>query len=336
MIGDFPLTEWFFYLVRWLYDVLGNSYFLTIVVITFALRLVQIFPDIKNRKSQRKQAAIQPEIEKLQKRYADNPQKLQQEQAKLMKANGIGIMSSCLPMLLTLPIFFCFLAAFRFWGYEQTIKLTYETIIDQQSQDTQSQETFDSYKFLWITNIWQPDSGFAPVVPTAKNVKSYSKIENLVIFHKGYTNMRGEHVDGEDIWQVFCDNGIASGDYKTDAMSLLPSDDAQNKYNTLMEKYQTGYNNGWFVLPFLAAGLQLLSAWMSQRQSRKLNPNAQQKGMGFMMWLFPVMSIFICMTATSAFSLYWVISSLFQIASSLIMAKLMPAVPSNPKEIIAK
>ena len=66
MVNDFFLTEWFFYLVRWLYSVLGNSYFLTILIVTLVLRAVQIFPDIKSRKSQRQQAALQPEIEKLQ------------------------------------------------------------------------------------------------------------------------------------------------------------------------------------------------------------------------------------------------------------------------------
>lgn len=169
MINDFFLTEWFFDLLRWLYSVLGNNYFLTIFIVTLALRIIQILPDINNRKNQRKQAKIQPEIEKLKKKYADNPQKLSMEQNKLMRENGIGMLSSCLPLLLTLPLFFCFLAAFRFWGYEQTVRLTYETIVNEEK----AQETFDSYSFLWITNIWQPDSGFAPVVTPAKTVKTY-------------------------------------------------------------------------------------------------------------------------------------------------------------------
>ena len=63
MIHEFFLTEWFFDLLRWLYSVLGNSYFLAIFVTTLALRLIQILPDISSRKSQRKQAALQPELE---------------------------------------------------------------------------------------------------------------------------------------------------------------------------------------------------------------------------------------------------------------------------------
>ena len=142
MINDFFLTEWFFDLLRWLYSVLGNNYFLTIFIVTLALRIIQILPDINNRKNQRKQAKIQPEIEKLKKKYADNPQKLSMEQNKLMRENGIGMLSSCLPLLLTLPLFFCFLAAFRFWGYEQTVRLTYETIVNEEK----AQETFSGLR----------------------------------------------------------------------------------------------------------------------------------------------------------------------------------------------
>lgn len=208
MINDFFLTEWFFDLLRWLYSVLGNNYFLTIFIVTLALRIIQILPDINNRKNQRKQAKIQPEIEKLKKKYADNPQKLSMEQNKLMRENGIGMLSSCLPLLLTLPLFFCFLAAFRFWGYEQTVRLTYETIVDEEK----AQETFDSYSFLWITNIWQPDSGFAPVVTPAKTVKTYgnsstcactksNNIGNLKLFHTGYTDAAGNKIEGKVIWK---------------------------------------------------------------------------------------------------------------------------------------
>ena len=140
MINDFFLTEWFFDLLRWLYSVLGNNYFLTIFIVTLALRIIQILPDINNRKNQRKQAKIQPEIEKLKKKYADNPQKLSMEQNKLMRENGIGMLSSCLPLLLTLPLFFCFLAAFRFWGYEQTVRLTYETIVNEEKAQEKARE----------------------------------------------------------------------------------------------------------------------------------------------------------------------------------------------------
>ncbi|MBQ3939203.1 MAG: membrane protein insertase YidC [Clostridia bacterium] len=349
MIHDFFLTEWFFYVLRWLYGVFGNSYFLTILAVTLVLRLVQIFPDIQSRKTQKKQAEIQPQIDKLKEKYSNDPQKLNQEQNKLMRENGIGCLSGCLPMLLTLPLFFCFLAAFRFWGYEQTVKLTYETIVNE----TRAEQTYESFRFGWITNIWQPDSGLAPVVTPAKTVAAYgsnqslfacfkkqdtttSKIGNLVILHDGYTDFDGNFVSGEEIWRTFTESGLAKGEYGTEQMLLLSDEASQQKYDELMQVYKKGYNNGWFILPILAAAFQFLLAWFSQKQQKKANPAASaQQNMNFMMYLFPIMSIVFCMTSTSAFALYWVLSSVLQIGSSTLINYLMNK-KEKPAEIVQK
>lgn len=348
MTNDFFLTEWFFYALRWLFSVVGNSYFLTILIVTLVLRLVQIFPDIQSRKTQRKQAALQPQLDKIRGKYANDPQKLNQEQSKLMRANGIGCLAGCLPMLLTLPLFFCFLAAFRFWGYEKTVILTYETIqdkaaVEQGETSTLAQDTFDSYRFLWITNIWQPDSGFAPVVTDAKTVATYGastglscggskgSVGNMVIFRDGYTNARGETVTGQQMWETFLEYGIAEGDFGSSEMKLCGTDDAKTKYNDLMTgTYMKGNNNGWFILPILAAGFQFLLAWLSQKQQKKTNPTAASdpsKNMNFMMWLFPIMSLVFCLSSTSAFALYWVLSSVLQIGSTLIITRIMSKQP---------
>lgn len=324
MTNAFFLTKWFFYAVRWFYSEVG-SYFLTILIITLILRLIQVFPDIKSRRSQQKMTAIQPEIAALQKKYANNPQQLNIAQRKLMKERGVSMWSGCLPMLLTMPIFFCFLAAFRHWGYEQTVKLTYETL----ENPAQAQETFDSFDFLWITNIWQPDSGMAPVVPTAQNVHSYQGIENLAILSDGYDTPDGEHVSGEEIWSAFKRMGLASGELGSGDARFLPNAAAEKVYTDIMTPYvkqHAGYSNGWFILPILAAALQFLSAWISQKQTEKSNPDAPSQGK-MMLFLFPIMSIVFCLSSTSAFALYWTLSSLFQIISMFIMSK---AIASKP------
>ena len=150
MQNDFFLTTWFLEAMKWLYSNV-NSVFLTILICTLVLKLLTVFSDIKTRTSSAKMAAIQPEIQKLQKKYANDPQKLQKAQSKLMRERGVSMWGSCLPMLITMPLFFCFLAAFRFWGYEETIRL----LVDENPA-----QLLQSFKFLWINNIWQPDSGW--------------------------------------------------------------------------------------------------------------------------------------------------------------------------------
>ncbi len=190
-------------------------------------------------------------------------------------------------------------------------------------------DTYKSFRFLWITNIWQPDNGFKPVVASADDVSKYGKIENLVLFHKGYTNLRGEKIEGESIWQTLLDYGIAEGEFGGDNMKLLPNNAAKEKYDELMSGYKQGYNNGLFILPVLAAGFQFLATWISMRQQKRDNSAAAQAAgsMNFMTWLFPIMSFYFCLTATSAFALYWVLSSVFQIASSTIINSILKKQP---------
>ena len=102
MEGAFFLSNWFLEAMKWVYSNIAlENTVLTIVVCTVLLRCVTIFSDIKTRKSSAKMALIQPELERLQKKYKDNPQKLQIEHKKLMKEGGVSMWSSCLPLPLS-------------------------------------------------------------------------------------------------------------------------------------------------------------------------------------------------------------------------------------------
>ena len=90
MQGDFFLTQWAFLGMRWLYETLTNeSIVLTILIATLIIKLLSVFGDIKSRKSTMKMQAIQPQIQKLQKKYENNafisPERAQQEYNRLMK-----------------------------------------------------------------------------------------------------------------------------------------------------------------------------------------------------------------------------------------------------------
>jgi len=102
----------------WLYNVLGSSEWslvLSITVLTVSVRLITVpltLPSQRSmKKNSRKMQAIQPELEKLKKKYRNDPQKLQQAQLDLYKEHGINPLSSmtgCLPLLIQLPIIWAF------------------------------------------------------------------------------------------------------------------------------------------------------------------------------------------------------------------------------------
>lgn len=230
----FFLTRWFYAMMQFLYGLTNNSYLWTIIISTVLLRLVQILPDISNRKTQIKMAKIQPKVDELQKRYQNDPQKLRMEQSKLMKENGVNTLTSCLPMLLTLPLFFCFFAAFRCWGNEETVTLMYETVVarsyeegtqERAEAEDMAMDTFKSFKFLWVHNIWQPDCFLdaealiirfdGEVITKPRNLSLLSSVTlaNMPLLQKGYTNAAGEFVSGEQIWKTLTESGLAAGEW---------------------------------------------------------------------------------------------------------------------------
>ena len=408
----FFLTRWFYYLLQFLYGLFNNSYLLTILVVTILLRLVQIFPDISNRKTQIKMAVIQPKLNELQKKYENDPQKFRVEQQKLMKEHGVSTLSSCLPMLITLPLFFCFLAAFRCWGNEETMTLMYETAVaetyeigteERAEAEELAMDTFKSYKFLWVNNIWQPDNFIdanvlifrmdGEVITKPRNLTALSSnsLANMPLLKNGYTNARGEHVSGEEIWNTLRAAGLASGEYgdagaatgcnscsscatDTSGMHLLPDDisvetavkmlndgstttvtnedgttteksakTGSDVYTAIMQRYPDALSkngstpaNGLMILPFLAAGMQLISSLIIMRNNKKNGPkNDQATGMNYMMYLMPVMSIMICMSSNAAFAFYWTVSGAVQLISSLVINAIFDKKKSkNQAEVI--
>jgi len=85
-----------------LYDSLGRNFALSIVIFTILARLLTLPTTIKQQKNSQRMQELQPEVQRLQKKYKDDPQRLQEE---LSKIGYSGMMlSGCLPMLIQLPI----------------------------------------------------------------------------------------------------------------------------------------------------------------------------------------------------------------------------------------
>lgn len=317
MKGDFFLTTWFLEAMRWVYGNIGNVV-ITILICTVVLKLITLVSDIKNRQSSAKMALIQPEIAKVQERYKNNPQKAQQEQQKIMKNNGVSMFGSCLPMLITMPLFFCFIAAFRFWGYEMTLRLLAE-------ESGAAMELFTSFKFLWINNIWQPDNGMMPVIQTAENFLATKDLGRLLFLQ-----------DNPEVLQRLVDMGIATFSRTYDAgthvfvesIEFLQTPSAIAAYNAQMQQfidYYPGQNNGWFLMSVISAGTNFLSMWLTQRGQPK--PDKSQPGANsskMMMYMFPVMSFIVCLTSNAAFAIYWTISAVITIITNLILNRKYP------------
>ena len=90
----------------------GNQWGITIVFFTILFNILMLPVNLSQMKTMRKQQALQPEVAKLQAKYKNDPQKMQEMQMKLYKENNVSMFGGCLPLLITYPIFIAMFSVF--------------------------------------------------------------------------------------------------------------------------------------------------------------------------------------------------------------------------------
>jgi len=92
----------------WAEDVLGggeNSWGFGIILLTFTIRLLILPLTFKSVKSMQKLQVLQPEMKKIQERFKEDRQRMNQEMMKFYQENKVNPLGSCLPLLLQIPFF---------------------------------------------------------------------------------------------------------------------------------------------------------------------------------------------------------------------------------------
>ena len=153
----------------------GASYILTIALFTLIIRLLILPFNIKASKSNARMQEIQPELSAIQKKYANDPQKMQAEYSKCMKENNVSMFGGCLPSLLPLPILFALYYVFY--------------AIDRSAVVNPS--------FLWIPDVFEKDPYFilpilaflSTYLPSLLLTKSMPKNENGPQMNMGSMNL---------------------------------------------------------------------------------------------------------------------------------------------------
>ena len=285
-------------------SVVGN-YGWTIVVFSLLLRLV-IFPfDYKSRVSMRKTTKIQPQMTALQKKYANDKDTLNRKMSELYKKEKINPLSSCLPMLLTMPVLFAVWAALRMMANEQMVQQVFDILQGKEP-------VMESW--LWVKNLWMPDIPFSAAWPDLNSLRMVTS----------------------DIWQNAYNTLVANGanlpatiTYDFSDANLQATIQAIYTYMEQMPEYvkatsnlpgwsfnlliaqldlKTMYN-GFFILPLLAAGTQFLMNAMQPTQATGDANQQAQANSNFMKWFFPLFSLFVCSGYSAVFSLYWVMGN---------------------------
>ena len=100
-----PLINAFEAVIKFFHDTIGLEWGLAIVVLTIIVRACLLPLTLKQFKSMQAMASHGPEIKKLQAKYKDDKERLNQEMMKFYRENKINPFASCLPMVAQLPVF---------------------------------------------------------------------------------------------------------------------------------------------------------------------------------------------------------------------------------------
>jgi len=322
--------EFLFNILTGINSFIGN-YGWSIVIFTIIIKTILLPLDFKSRKSMRRMSDLQPQVSKLQKKYANDKEKLNQKTSELYRKEHINPLSGCLPMLISLPVLFAMFGAMRMAANTELAKQTIDLLINGNANSD-----LINQNWLWVKNLWMPDSPFSSIMATETQLKAIPK----------------------EIWQSVID-GLSSDtvltlsnlgipvesiadDTYTIFVSLLENSEAytqQLQYwssmpeiNLLLFKLNIyAVPNGLFITPVLAAVTQYL---MTITQPQTPNPNSKKGSGQFMKYFFPLFSLYICSTFNAGFSIYWVTSNLIAWGEGIIINKMMEKRSQSSKTII--
>ena len=297
-----------------------NNYGLSIIFFTLLIKLCLLPLDYKSRKGMRKMSALAPKQAELQKKYGHDQEKLNRKLQELYKKEGASPMAGCWPMLLSMPILFAMYGAMRYMANEQLVQQTFDLILTGEA-------AFEP--FLWVKNLWMPDSPFAGIWPNLQSLQMVEEKQWLAIFNTlsaDQISALAAKLNVAELTAASFQKGEALTSTINAIIPLLPvaQESAFLRINLFITELVVVDNfNGLFILPILSAVSQFVMSKLTEQKNPQPAPAAngqQQPNSGaFMKWFFPLFSLWICASSNAAFALYWVVTNIFSLVTNLVI-----------------
>ena len=348
-------------LVLLMHSWIGN-YGWTVVVFTVFLKVVMLPLDFwqryASRKSSLKMQRIQPLVEAIDKRYGANTQRANEEKQKLYKKQGYSMASMCLPMILSMVIFFVMFGGLRNYSayssitsFQNLSEVYHDTYVEQISQNDDTRAVYEKYKAqldaadTTLTRVNVQTLIVAEAKQQQPRLSAEFEQNALEAVKKHYEENHESWLWIQNVWQPdtwatimqpYTGGSFGGGGFKTSVSMDGYRGDPEELYNVIrnavLETGGYGNNGSWnglMILPIMSVGLSFLSTFISQRQEKKnrngeaAQQNPQQAATSkTMMIIFPLMMAWFGFMNTSAFAIYIVVSSALSIVS--ILALRMP------------
>ena len=143
-VMEFGMWRWLCYPLVWVLNFFNGlipNYGVAIILLTILVRLLFWPLTHKSTVGMKKMQELQPKMKEIQAKFKDNPQRLQQETWALYREAKVNPMSSCLPMLIQIPVFIALFNVLR-----SAVELRYAP-------------------FLWIGDLSEPEALFSSWFP---------------------------------------------------------------------------------------------------------------------------------------------------------------------------
>lgn len=293
----------FAWLVRLFYN-LTNSYGVALILFTLVIKLIMLPFQMKSKKSMMRMSRVSGQMQELQKRYAKNQAKLQEEMQKLYEEEGVNPMSGCLWSLIPFPILIALYSIIR-------QPITHFMMLSKDVLQTVVQSAADAG--VNLTNIVMMDK--ATGTPALKDglyqLASYGQI-NLV---KAVQEM-----------------GLSTPEGWFDMnYNFLGLDLTATPWEYVKNFTFTWAMIGVILIPILAG----LSQFVFSKLTMKTQPQADAAGgasMKSMMYMMPLMSVYIAFIMPAALGVYWIAQSVFSLIQEAILNKTFSAKLSEEEE----
>ena len=272
----------FGYLLDWLYQFSAN-YGLALILFSLIVKIILLPMNAKSKKSMLKMSRVAPMAKALEQKYANDQAKYQQELMKMYKEEGVSTTGGCLwsflPLLILLPLYYVIREPIVYMMHIPADTATQIVDIIGKSVNLGSSTYFQ--QLVAASHIGEFTAEILAAIPglTAEMLEPIS----------------------------FSFLGID--------LSAIPT----WKFWTLVD-----WNGiGQFLLPLLSGGSNLLSMWVNQKMNGSVATNAKgekdeaaaaaNKSMNTMMYMMPLVSVYIGYTMPAAITVYWIAQSVFSL-----------------------
>jgi len=289
---------------------------LCIILFTIAIKLLMLPLTLKQQKSSKLMAVMQPELQAIQKKYKgkndnDSMMRMNVETKAVYEKYGTSMTGGCLPLLIQLPIMFAlYRVMYNIPAYVSSVRNYFDLIIEKLPAGFASSEVFtglaETHKLAGADY-----SNMDKVVDLLYKLTDRQWEELAAVFPdiSGVVNAAGENV-------IAAINGM---------QQFLSMNITYTPFNVLKE-FISGSSEVTIVTAFIALMIPVLSGltqWYSTKLMSSTQPQAGDEDnpsaamMKSMNIYMPLMSVFFCFSFPLGIGLYWVASSMLQVVQQL-------------------